>query len=910
MQKVLRKRIWRDLKANLFRYLALGFLIVLGMYLVISIVGAADTLILGVERKAEEMHLEEGEFQVFVPLTEKEENNLTDRGISLERQFYLDFTEEDGSTVRVFQTREEINLIALDEGKQAEQSGEIVMEKRYCAKQGLALGGIMDIGGSSYKIVGIGSVPDYDAPYKNQSDSSVDSEQFGMAFVKAEDYDRLKKSGKSAKSEEYVYAYRLNGRMAEDDFREELKELPVSAEDIEDSYFQEYWEDTGAKKEELEDGVKELKEGSGELAEGLHELNRHSGDLSEGAEDVFDAFLKEADSSLRQYGLTEETLTENNFEDILQKQMQETDSALLQMNLNAALKKLQALKEYKDGIKEYTKGVDRSAEGSEELAEGIGELEEGTDDLMEKYFDVEMGNLIQFVTAEDNPRIKASADDQVINKMGGLIAGIIVMILFTYVISVFVIHGIEKESTVIGALYSLGAKRKDLLLHYLMLPVIVTFVAGVIGTVLGFSSWGIDVQTRDCYEYFSIPHMPVLYQGYLIIYGIVMPPVIAAAVNCLAIRKRLSRPALELMRNEPKNGRIRDVNLGNMGFVRRFRIRQMLREARTGLTVIFGMFISLLILMLGVNCYVLCEHISVESKEDTKYEYMYTYKYPEESVPEGGEACFAKTLKKEVLGYNLDITLLGINSSNPYFDASVKKGMDQVILSSAMAQKYGLSVGDKVILEDQEEERNYVFTVDEITQFSTGFYIFMDIDSMRELFGEDEDYYNVVFSDQELDIDSGRLYATTSKEDISKSSDVFVNMMMPMIYTMSVVSVLIFCVVMYLMMKMMIDRSAFGISLVKIFGYRSREIRKLYLDGNFYIVAVGAAVCLPLAKIVMDAMYPYLVSNVACGMNLTFSWQIYAGLYGGILALYFVINRLLIRRVNRLLPAEVLKNRE
>lgn len=910
MQNVLRKRIGRDLKANLFRYLALGFLIVLGMYLVISMVGAADTIILGVEKNAEKTKLEDGEFQVFVPLTNKEEKNLTDRGITLERQFYLDFIQKDESILRVFQTREEINRLALDEGRMAQQPGEAVLEKRYCAEKGFTLGDVLDIGGESYDIVGIGSVPDYDAPYRNLSDSSVDSERFGMVFVTKEDYGALKVSGQSAKSEQYVYAYRLNGKMTNHDLKKELKELPVSAEDIEDPYFREYWENTGGKKEELEDGVNELQDGSGELSEGLNKLSRHSDELSDGAGEVFDAFLEKADSGLKEYGFIGETLTEENFEEAIHQYITEADSALLRMNLSAVLKELQALKEYKDGVKEYAQGVDRSAEGSEELAEGIRDLKEGIDKQMKQYFEAEMNNLTQFLTAEDNPRIGASADDQVINKMGGLIAGVIVMILFTYVISVFVIHGIEKESTVIGALYALGAKRKELLMHYLMLPVTVTLIAGIIGTVLGFSAWGIDVQTRECYEYFSVPHMPVLYQGYLILYGVVMPPVAAAVVNCFVIRRRLSLPALKLMRNEPKNGRIRDINLGDMGFVSRFRIRQMLREVRTGFTVIFGMFVSLLILMLGVNCYVLCQHISVENKEDTKYEYMYTYKYPEERVPEGGEACYAKTLKKEVLGYDLDVTVLGIQEGNPYFDVKGKEGKDKVVISSAMAQKYGLSEGDKVILEDEEEERNYAFTVDKITQFSTGFYVFMEIDSMREMFGESEDYYNVVFSSRKLDIDPGRLYATTSRDEISKSSDVFVNMMMPMISTMTIVAVLIFCVVMYLMMKMMIDRSAFGISLVKIFGYRSREIRKLYLDGNFYIVALGAAVCLPLSKMAMDAMYPVLVSNVACGINLTFSWQMYAGLYGGIIALYFVINRLLIRRVNRVLPAEVLKNRE
>ena len=42
MQKILRKRVLRDLKENFFRYLALGFLIILCMYMIGSLVGAGE----------------------------------------------------------------------------------------------------------------------------------------------------------------------------------------------------------------------------------------------------------------------------------------------------------------------------------------------------------------------------------------------------------------------------------------------------------------------------------------------------------------------------------------------------------------------------------------------------------------------------------------------------------------------------------------------------------------------------------------------------------------------------------------------------------------------------------------------------------------------------------------------------
>ena len=55
-------------------------------------------------------------------------------------------------------------------------------------------------------------------------------------------------------------------------------------------------------------------------------------------------------------------------------------------------------------------------------------------------------NLILFLSADENPRILAAAGDMVMNRQVGLLAGAVVMVLFAYVISVFVIHQINRES--------------------------------------------------------------------------------------------------------------------------------------------------------------------------------------------------------------------------------------------------------------------------------------------------------------------------------------------------------------------------------------------------------------------------------------------------------------------------------
>lgn len=721
--------------------------------------------------------------------------------------FYEDYDVMDGKTLRVFANRKNIDLVECDEGRLAENDDEIVVEKRFSQVNEVSIGDTIQIAGNDFKVTGIGTSPDYNALFKEMSDTVVDSKVFGTVFVTEGAYDKLHATGESVKTETYLYAFRLKGKTTCDDVKDALEDIKVDTDSIDDEYFQEYWDRTGAAINDFKDGIKDLKSGANELADGVAELKKET-----------DSFLKD--------------------------------------------------------------------------------------------YDTDLANITSFVTSDDNPRTGGAADDQQINVQAGYFFGVLLMLLFTYVISVFVVHGIEKESSVIGALYALGVKRRDLMMHYLTLPVIVTTVAGIIGFLIGISNVGIPVQMADAYAYYSIPDMDVKIPPILVVYGIVMPPLAAIVVNYFVIRKKLSQTALSLIKNEVKQPKGSNVDLGDMGFVGRFRVRQMLREMRTELTVVIGMFIALICLMLSLNTATFCSKVKKQNVEDTHYEYMYTYKYPTENPPEGGEAAYAKTLKKEIYGYNWDVTVLGLSKNTKYFDVDLKDGKNRVAISSSFAEKYGYGVGDEIVLHDEENDIDYGFTVDSVTQYTPAFYVFMTIDDARELFGAGSNEYNVVFADKDLGVDPARLYATTTKADIESAAGIFADQMRSMVVMIVIISTLIFVVVMYLMMKVMIDRSAFSISLIKVFGFRTKEIRKLYLDGNFFIIAIGAAICLPLAKLIMSAVYPSLVSNVNCGVKLTFAPWLWAALYGGILVLYFIINRVLVGRLNKIVPAEVLKNRE
>jgi len=88
-------------------------------------------------------------------------------------------------------------------------------------------------------------------------------------------------------------------------------------------------------------------------------------------------------------------------------------------------------------------------------------------------------------------------------------------------------------------------------------------------------------------------------------------------------------------------------------------------------------------------------------------------------------------------------------------------------------------------------------------------------------------------------------------------------------------------------------------------------VRKMYLDGNFYTVAIGALVTIPLCKAIMDYIYPrYLVSNVGVGINPDYTPEMYVIIFAVVIGLYFIINLALTNRLKKISPAVVLKNRE
>ena len=280
-------------------------------------------------------------------------------------------------------------------------------------------------------------------------------------------------------------------------------------------------------------------------------------------------------------------------------------------------------------------------------------------------------------------------------------------------------------------------------------------------------------------------------------------------------------------------------------------------------------------------------------------------------------------------GGEMEVTLLGIDLDNPYFDfaSALTDDADKIYMSDAARIKFGYKVGDRVILHDNSEDRLYAFEIAGEVKYGSGLYFFMNIDAMRNAFGQDYFdaqrlkkgerrpkseyyYYNTVFSSKPLTFGHNMLISEIVKADMKKGAEKFMALMSDMILMLICVSVIIFAAVMYLLMKLEIDRSSFSVSLLKALGYSEKTVNSLYLSPSLFVTAAAMAIGIPICRFIVNFAYPYCVSNVNCGFEAVIPPGGYVLVVAIIAAAYTATRYALTKHLKKINVTEILKNRE
>ena len=225
--------------------------------------------------------------------------------------------------------------------------------------------------------------------------------------------------------------------------------------------------------------------------------------------------------------------------------------------------------------------------------------------------------------------------------------------------------------------------------------------------------------------------------------------------------------------------------------------------------------------------------------------------------------------------------------------------------------KFGLKVGDNLDLKTKYDDKTYRLTISGTYKYPASLAVFMDIENFRTEFDKSEDYFNGYFSNKEItDIDDKLIASKITQKDLTVISDQLTDSMGGMFPMVSAFAILLYMLLVYLLSKIIIEKNANSVSIVKILGYQNGEITRLYIISTAIVAIFSVIISLPISYLLMKIIYSELISSFSGWLSFYIEPMVYVKmLVFGILA-YAVVGALQFRKIKKIPMEEALKNAE
>ena len=558
------------------------------------------------------------------------------------------------------------------------------------------------------------------------------------------------------------------------------------------------------------------------------------------------------------------------------------------------------------------------------------EEKEISEDLME-----EIGKIVSlesFVPRYTNQAITFTGEDMGGDKAMMIMLLYIIMVIMAFVFGITISNTIRKEAAVIGTLRASGYTRRELISHYMTLPVLVTLAGALAGNVLGYTVLK-NVCAAMYYGSYSLPTYETVWNAEAFLLTTVIPVLIMLVVNFCVLRHKLRLSPLKFLRRDLSGKKQkRAMRLSpHIKIFSRFRLRVIFQNMSNYLVLFIGILFANLLLMFGLLLPSVLSHYQTEIQKNMLANYQYMLQVPMGAMTgskleellnlltfyaevrtdnETAEKFSAYALNTLPGKYKSEEVLLyGVEKDSKYVTADLGDG---VYISSAYADKFRIRPGDTITLKEKYEKDEYSFTVDGIYEYTAGLCIFMSRDKLNETFDLEDDYYSGYFSDTPItDIRKkyiGSVVDLDALTKISRQLDVSMGSMMGMV---NGFAIMIYMVLIYLLSKIIIEKNAQSISMVKILGYTNWEISRLYILSTTIVVVICLLASLPVERAVMEVLFrEMMLSSISGWITMWVDPMIYVRMFGAGLVTYAVVALLEFRKIKKVPMDEALKNVE
>ncbi|MCR5702360.1 MAG: ABC transporter permease [Lachnospiraceae bacterium] len=550
---------------------------------------------------------------------------------------------------------------------------------------------------------------------------------------------------------------------------------------------------------------------------------------------------------------------------------------------------------------------------------------------------IEKSNSLKiFIPEYANSAIHFAGKDMGHDKPMMLVLLYVLVAIMGFVFAVTVGHMVTREATVIGTLRASGYTKGEIFRHYLVSPLIVTLAAALVGNILGYTVFE-DIAADMYRDSYSLTHYVSYFSSEAFVKTTVIPVLIMTIVISIELWRKLSFTPLQFIRRDiVKHKRKKAVKLPHFKFFTRFRIRVILQNVSSYVTLFFGIVFAGLLLMFGLIMTPLLRNYSENAIKYKPSDYQYIIKAKQELPEDVAEKYCVTTLKMIDDFYDPeDINIYGIYDDTKYF-ADWDIPDEGVIITSDMAAKYNLKRGDIIAMKEEFGNHLYAFEVRGVRECKSSLGIYMTKDNWCDIFEDiiinesdgddqmdifmgqltgkkDSNFYNGYFSD--IDLNGNYLrednIATQITEDdltaLSRQMDVSMGSLFGML---NVFALVLFALLIFLLTKLILEKNTTSISMTKILGYSDSEISSLYLMSSVWVVIFSAIMSMIINTAFFQVILRVFLKGYGGWFELIITPKLYLEMFALMLGTYLVVALFQFFRIKRIPMDEALKNVE
>ncbi len=462
---------------------------------------------------------------------------------------------------------------------------------------------------------------------------------------------------------------------------------------------------------------------------------------------------------------------------------------------------------------------------------------------------------LQFITnilqTENNTRSGAIYAELSGGRAYGVLMSLLIASIALMIVGIMVSRVLHSQRGPIGILKSLGYTNNQITLPYILFISIMALPTILIGYYLGLQA---ATPFKDVFmSFYLLPSKPIEQNILTIFVAVIVPFVFIVGLSFLIVRRLLNQKPVTLLNPEVTSSS-NLITKHVAKYLKRLKITTKLQHLLLYRNIVkffvflIGMFYAAFLILFSFSLNGIFDRMLYDYYDNTNHEYI--------GICELGEACTVPINGEQVIELpgalleeeNVILTGLPTNTSlHPLLDkrgseitSSLQNG---IIITESLRILNGIKLHDEVTLQIGTETQS--FEVVGVTEEFSGEKAYVNIIDLSQLLTDEDDFYNAVYSATPLDEEEYDI--VLSNQDIVKQATNMQEFFNTFISMMTIGSIVIGGIIIYILTVMTIEDNFYNISLFKVIGYNEKEINKMILGGYSLYGIIIFIIAIPIA---------------------------------------------------------------